>query len=47
MLTPITPNEELAAATDHGELKFVLTMLSPTSGKEEDHDFVQRHGKHV
>ena len=40
MPTPITHNEEPTAATDHGGFRFVLTMLSPTPGKDEDHVFV-------
>ena len=42
-----THNEEPTAATDHGGLNFVLTTLSPTPGKDEDHVFVHTHGARV
>ncbi len=36
-----TPNEKPAEATIPGGLDLVLTTLSPTPGKGEDHDLVQ------
>ena len=33
-------NEKVAAVTSCDDLDFVLTMLSPTPGKGEDHGFV-------
>ncbi len=40
MLHPITPNETAAAVTSSGDLDFVLTTLSPTPGKGEDHELI-------
>ena len=37
----ITRNELAAAVTSCDGLDFVLTTLSPTPGKGEDHDLVQ------
>ena len=47
MLTPITLNEEPAAATDHGGLKFVWTTTLLTSGKDSDNDLVHDRRAHV
>ncbi len=47
MLHPITPNETAAAVTSSGDLDFVLTTLSPTPGKGEDHGLIRSRNAHV
>ena len=44
MPAPITLNEELAAATDHGEFKFVLMLAPLASGTDSDNELVHDHG---
>ncbi len=48
MQAPITRNEELAAATDHGELKFVFMLALPPSWKKDrSDDLIRPSGQRV
>ena len=47
MINPIAPKRKLAAATDHGELNFVLTTTPPPPQKDSDDALVHPHGKRV
>ncbi len=43
----ITPKEELAAATDHGEFNFVVMLAPLASGKDSGNELVHDHGVRV
>lgn len=47
MQTPTTPNEEPAARTNHGGLKFVSITTLLTPGKDRSNGFLHHHGGRV